>query len=268
LQSIIKHYDWSYLAFTVDQKGNNISRSDGRPLTFYGDRSYVKQVIDGDQFGKQVLVGKTSGKPAFVLSTGIFNEAGRVQGVLAIAMTITELSGLITNTRIGTTGRAFLMDESGRIIAHQSPEFTQTRKDFSAHPGYKAAINGQKSVNYVDDQGQPVTATMQVTADGWIMVAQQDVAEAYAGVERSNLEALVLLAFTLLIVSLASYLLAQRLSRPIQNLTRVANDISRGNMSEEIVEVQRSDEIGALAESIQRLSNSVKFAIKKLSEQK
>ena len=85
LKSIISIYNWNYLAFTVDVKGNNVGRSDDKSLKYYGDRSYVKQVLEGSQFGKQVLIGKTSGKPAFVLSTAIHDNFSKVKGVLAIA---------------------------------------------------------------------------------------------------------------------------------------------------------------------------------------
>lgn len=268
LESITQIYDWNYLAFTVDKDGQNIGRSDGKPLTYYGDRSYVKQVVSGASFGKQVLIGKTSGKPAFVLAAPIKDSKGTVNGVLAIAMTISDLSERITNTRIGETGKAFLMDEQGKIIAHQSPEFTTARKDFSQHPTFKAAMNNQRSVNYVDENGQIVTAYIQTTSDGWIMVAQQQVDEAFASVKQSNKEALILLVITILLVLLIATLLALRLSTPIKNLTRVADEISRGKLGHNIKEALRTDELGALGQSIERLGKSVKFAIAKIATQK
>ena len=47
LKAITKNYDWNYLAFTVGPEGQNIARSDGKPLKYYGDRSYFKQVLNG-----------------------------------------------------------------------------------------------------------------------------------------------------------------------------------------------------------------------------
>ena len=267
LALITRFYKWNYLAFTVDTKGNNIGRSDGKPLKFYGDRSYVKQIFSGEQFGKQVLIGKTSGKPAFVLSTAIQDNRQKIKGVLAIAMSITDLSERITNTRIGRSGKAFLMDNDGKIIAHQSPEYTESRKDFSSHATFKASMQGQHSVEYVDEEGKKVIAYLKTTSDGWIMVAQLDHDEAYLAIQQSNNDAMILLSITIVLVTIVAFLLARRLSNPIRNLTRVANDISMGSLTEEIREVGRTDELGALAQSIDRLGTSVKLAIKKLSEQ-
>lgn len=268
LKTITQIYDWNYLAFTVGANGNNIARSDGKPLTYYGDRSYVKQVLSGQAFGKQVLIGKTSGKPAFVLAAPIKDQAGSINGVLAIAMTISDLSERITNTRIGETGKAFLMDEEGKIIAHQSPDFTVSRKDFSQHPTYKAALSHRHSVDYIDEDGNAVTAYIRTNADGWIVVAQQNIDEAFASVTQSNKEAFILLVITVLLVLLISSLLALRLSTPIKNLTQIAVEISRGKLGQNVKEALRTDEIGALGQAIERLGKSVRFAIHKIATQK
>lgn len=45
LKSITDVYQWIYLAFTVLPDGQNLGRSDGKALTYYGDREYVKQVL-------------------------------------------------------------------------------------------------------------------------------------------------------------------------------------------------------------------------------
>lgn len=137
MKSITDVYNWIYLAFTVSPDGQNPGRSDGKTPTFYGDRDYVKQVLAGKPFGQQVLLGKTSNKPAFILAKPIKGDAGNVVGVMAIAMTLEDLSKSITKTRIGETGFALLLDEQNRLIAHGRGEVTSELQDFSAHPALK-----------------------------------------------------------------------------------------------------------------------------------
>ena len=74
----------------------------------------------------------------------------------------------------------------------------------------------------------------------------------------------MLLIATLVTVVIIGYFLAQRLSIPIRNLTAVADEISRGNLSAEIKEVWRSDEIGALARAIDRMGISLQMAFDRL----
>ena len=66
LKAIAEEYSWMYLVFTTDTTGMNLSRSDGKSLRDYSDRSYYKNVMSGNELSWQTLIGKTSKKPANV----------------------------------------------------------------------------------------------------------------------------------------------------------------------------------------------------------
>ena len=268
LETIIKYYDWAYLAFTIDSKGNNIGRSDGKKTKYYGDRSYFKQVVEGKQFGKQILIGKTSGKPAMVLSTGIFDGAGKLKGVLAQAMTLSKLSGKIVSNRIGATGFTFLVDEKGEVIAHPDAEMTRSRVDLSKHHALKALQQGQSSIVYENFNGDKIIAVAQKTAQGWTMVSQQNYAEAYQLIKAENQKALYLLIATLIIVFLISIFVSRSLTAPIRELTEIADKYSQGQLDLKISGLDRSDEIGQLSQSIERLGTSIRMAISRLQKKK
>ncbi len=268
LKTITNYYDWSYLAFTVDMQGNNISRSDGKKLKYYGDRSYYKQVVDGKTIGRQVLIGKTSGKPAMVLSTRIQDENGNLKGVLAQAMTLTELSGKIVNNKIGETGYTFLVDENGQVIAHPDEEMTRSRVDFTDHKALQAAKNGQSSVIYADNSGEKIVAVSQKTAQGFTMVSQQNYAEAYQLIKAENQKALILLGATLAMVLLSALFVSKWLTAPIRNLTEVADKYSQGQLDLKIVGLERGDEIGQLGQAIERMGTSIRLAMNRLKKMK
>ncbi len=265
LKLITEAYDWNYLAFTVAPNGENVGRSDGKQTRYYGDRVYVKQVLDGKPMGKQVLIGKTSGKPAFVLSVPIPDDNGELSGVLAIAMTISTVSERIISTRIGKTGFAFLVDESGKVIAHPSDELTNQRQDLSADPAVAAALtNGANRLIFREKSGKKIIAYMQRTRDGWLMVMQQDFDEAFRAVAESNRDAIVLLSVTLVLVLLVAVLFSRRLSLPILKLTEVADALSHGKMGFKVEGTERGDEIGLLARAIVRLGASIRLAMERL----
>lgn len=268
LKTIINYYDWSYLAFTVDMQGENISRSDGKKLKYYGDRSYYKQVIEGKAIGRQVLIGKTSGKPAMVLSARIQDENGNLKGVLAQAMTLAELSEKIVNNRIGSTGFTFLVDENSQVIAHPDEEMTKSRVDFSDHQALQAANSGQSSIIYEDKSGEKIVAVSQKTAQGFTMVSQQNYAEAYQIIKKENQKALILLGATLAMVLLSSLFVSKWLTAPIRNLTEVADKYSQGQLDLKISGIDRSDEIGQLSQAIERMGTSIRLAMNRLKKMK
>lgn len=265
LRSIIQNYPWTYLAFTTDNKGNNIGRSDGGTLRDYGDRDYFQQVIKGNKFGTQILIGKTSGKPALVLSTATHNSQEKVDGMIAIAMTLSELSETVTTAKLGQSGNAFLLDEKGEVIAHRNTTFTQSRADFSQHPAFVASnIQGLQQQIYTAENGKKIVAGMVRTKQGWTLVAEQDYAEAFAPVQAANRQALTMLFVTLVLVFFVAYLLSLKLATPIRSLTTVAEQLSQGKFDVAMTGIQRKDEIGDLARAIDRLGTSIKVAIKRL----
>ncbi len=268
LETITKYYDWAYLAFTIDPKGNNIGRSDGKKTKYYGDRAYFTQIAEGKQFGKQLLIGKTSGKPAMVLSTGIFDEAGKLKGVLAQAMTLNKLSGKIVSNRIGETGFTFLLDEKGEVIAHPDAEMTRSRVDLSKNQALQALKQGQSFTSYENFNGDKIVAVAQKTAQGWVMISQQNYAEAYQVIKAENQKALYLLIATLVVVVLIAVFVSRSLTAPIRELTEVADKYSQGQLDLKISGLNRNDEIGQLSQSIERLGTSIRMAISRLQKKK
>jgi methyl-accepting chemotaxis protein len=181
-------------------------------------------------------------------------------------MTINDVSGSVTNVQIGQTGYAFLLDSTGKVIAHPKREYVETLKDMSQHAAFLGASDlPKRRAIYTNEQGRPVLGYARKSKYGWTLVVQQDAAEAYALIAEANRNALVLLALTLLFVGLVAFLFAQQLTRPIRSLTRTADEISRGNLKAAINEVNRSDEIGALARTIDRMRASIKVAMERLA---
>jgi methyl-accepting chemotaxis protein len=268
LQSMSKHYEWAYLAFSVDVDGKNVGRSDGKKVTYYGDRDYFKQVIAGERFGKQVLIGKTSGKPALILSTAINDNSGKLNGVLALAMTLTEISDEIVTAKIGVSGYTFLLDEKGEVIAHPNEEFTRSRVDMSKHQALQALKRGESHIVYTDYDGEKVVAVAGKTLQGWTMISQQNYDEAYKSIQKENIKAAILLMVTILVVLAISLVVSRRLTAPIRELTKVAEQYSEGNLQLQISGLQRNDEIGQLARAIERLGTSIRMAMDRLLKNK
>ena len=266
LKSIQDSYSWIYLAFTIQRNGQNLGRSDGKPTVFYGDRDYFKQVLVGMPVGMQVLMGKTSNKPALILAKPITGAGIRSAGAIAMAMTLEDLSETITATRIGDTGFAILVDEQNRLIAHGKREIASELQDFSSHPILASKTLADPDAFVFNDGGKKIVAFSKKTHEGWTLIVQQDYEEAFAASQLAMRNAMYLLIITVGMVLFIAILLAKRLSTPIQNLTRIAVEISLGKLESQIRETMRSDEIGALARAIKRMGVSLQMAFDRLQK--
>lgn len=263
LKTIQKQYPWMYLVFTTDNFGMNVARNDGKDLKDYSDRQYVQDIMAGNPIAWQNLVGKTSKKPALVLAVPIAKN-GETIGVLAAAMTRDAISKRIATWRQGKTGYAFLVDENGKVIAHQIPAFVQKEKDLSRNPLVKAANANKKGlIEFNGAGGKPEIGFAHKTDLGWILAIQQEKDESFQSLADAQRFALILLGATFVAVIIIALVASRAIVQPIRTLTDAANRISVGELGVEIKTKSR-DEIGDLAEAITRMQDSIRLSIERL----
>ncbi len=267
LKAIQAEYPWMYLVFTTDERGMNVSRSDGKALRDYSNRQYVKDVSNGSDLAWQNLIGKTSKKPALVLAVPI--KSGDITvGVLAAAMTRDDISELVTTYTQGQTGRSFLVDQTGKAVAHRDNAFVLQQQDMSTHPLVKASTNsGSGKVEFTDADGTDAIGFAQKTKLGWTLAVQQAKAEAFEPLKKAQLFAYSLLSVTVVVILIIAYFSSRAIVKPIRSLTDAANRISIGDLDVEI-STKSKDEIGDLAAAIVRMQDSIRLSISRLSRKK
>ncbi len=258
-------YDWTYLVFTTDANGNNIARSDGKPLTFYGDREYFKQVSNGADVGQQVLIGRTSQKPTLCLSVPIDRQARSLAGVLTGCSELGDISAAVADVKIGDTGQAFLVDNLGRLVAHSNAaSLSANLQDFSNHPALAASAENGNVVFEEDDQ--QIVAHPQKLDLGWTLVVQQDYDDAFAPLRTAERNAIIVMVTTIFLVLIAAFMFARNLVQPIRELTDIADAFSRGKPAGEIPGIDRGDEVGELARAVKRMGVSIQMAFEAIKK--
>jgi methyl-accepting chemotaxis protein len=269
LREIHKKHPYMYLVFTVGLDGRNVARSDDVPLKDYSDRQYYKDIIRGKQLAWQTLIGKTSKKPALVISLPV-TRGGQLVGVMAGAMTIDDISRYIARWKKGDTGFAFLIDEKGKVVAHQVKDYVVTQKNLSRYPLISAFRKGNwttHTTRFEDDNGSSSYGHVRKIKRGWAIALQQQEAEVFAPLKRVQNFAIILLVATVVIVSLIAWISARAIVTPITRLTDVAERMSLGDLNMQI-NIPSKDEIGLLAQAIKRMQTSLRLAMERLRRKK
>jgi methyl-accepting chemotaxis protein len=265
LRDIHKKFPFTYLVFTVGLDGRNIARSDDVPPKDYSDRQYYKDIIKGKKLSWQTLIGKTSKKPSLVLAVPI-NRGNQLIGVMAAAMTIDEISKYVARWKKGKTGYAFLIDEKGKVVAHQEKQFVVKEENLSGHPliaSFKKGNWTTHTAHFNNNKGKAFYGHVRKIKRGWAIALQQADAEVFEPLKRVQDQALILLIATIVIVSLIAWISARAIVTPIMKLTEIAERMSLGDLNMQI-NIPSKDEIGLLAQAIKRMQTSLRLAMERL----
>lgn len=157
---------------------------------------------------------------------------------------------VVTAIKIGETGEAFVIDNSGRLVAHPDISlvlrgdatvgaFDRSRRDIASSDG--------SATETEDSQGHPVVAlAADIPSLKWTVVVQQPVAEAFAQIRASLWRSLLLVAVGTLLAIVLAYWLARRMSGPIRLLEEGAQRIGAGQFDHRVT-IATGDELERLA---------------------
>ncbi len=181
--------------------------------------------------------------------------------VMAARLDLTDLWQVVRDARIGTQGRAFIVNGDGEVIAHTDPSLAIAQLSLLAWPqlsGFESAPNQQWQGDYAAMDGVAmVGASAPVKGTDWIVVTELPQSEAYAA-SRTALLALgvVLVAVGIGLNVVVSRLLAVLIRKPLDRLRRGAERIGGGELGHRVA-VDRPDEIGVVSEAFNQMARRV-----------
>ncbi len=200
-----------------------------------------------------------------------FYDKGIFKGAFGGDISLKTVSDAINTLNFSNTGYAFLLNNTGEIISH--PNSSLNGKHMSALftnglPRLKSELQ-ERTINNkkVLTSFRPLD---NLYGSKWLIgvVLEKDkvMSDAYA----LNINAIIGAILTSLASCFILYIIMKKLLiKPIDRLTSVADQISRGRLlGSEIEGVDRNDEIGALARSIDRMSKGLQIAIIRLRKKK
>jgi len=170
-------------------------------------------------------------------------------GVAIAEVNLKLIWDVIAAIRIGETGYAIVVDDSGHLIAHPDISLVLRGRASSGSFGRIKHLVGAASAAAVitGDQGKPVVALSVQAADvGWTVIAMQPVSEAFASIRAALWRSSILIAFGVLIALALAYWRAHRMSGPIKQLEDGVERIRTGQF-EHRIKIFSGDELQQLA---------------------
>jgi signal transduction histidine kinase len=181
-------------------------------------------------------------------------HAGRSGGVTVAEINLKLLFDVITAMKIGQSGYAYVVDGSGKLIAHPDISLVLRDTDLSKLPQIAAALHAPAAdpaatAGVAENiGGRAVLAAHATIAPlGWLVFVEVPLKEAFAPLYGQAARSLVLLIAGMIVAAVAAVLLARRLTGPIRALQEGAARIGAGELSRRI-DIRTGDELEGLAE--------------------
>lgn len=184
-------------------------------------------------------------------------------GVVGVDITLATLTEMVNETKLGESGFAFLLDQNGYYMAH--PDAAKVTEDFSKDSLYAAMDEKEGSFigNYYDEEKLIGYATNETT--GWKIVGLVDKSEIVGRANVILIPNLLVLSIIILVAIALASLASRFITQPIKQLRNTVRKMAEGNFTVK-VDVQRSDEVGDLARSVNTMSESVHQALTRVEQ--
>ena len=241
----------------------------------YPQFAWYKASIQG---GKEVFWDEPAyddvSKTAMLTSSAPIMRDGKPVGVVTVDIGMKELEDYIQNIKIGESGYAFLLTQTGQFVASKNAD-QNLKVKIQDSPDAKVAAfgkgldaNAAKSALYVTDAFGEESYVM-VTPIGsshlrLVLVAPKS---DYMGPIRQaiTLSVGMSVAVILLLCAALWIIFQKRIGGPITALVEDSQRIANGDLTTEII-VEHEDEIGQLAIAMLKMRDGIKGVIRKIAD--
>lgn len=256
------------LSTVVDEEGNDLR---AQPFFLQGLAGPYAQVLAaGDQ-----NPGDPSLQPcslSMVVAMPVIGQQGRPVGIIAARACADRLTGILAErTGLGSTGKAYLVNQEGGVLAAGSLPSDGSGASGLApsafySPGVDEALRERVSVSglYRDHRGVLVLGNYRWLPE-WNLVlsTEQDLAEGLYAVRWLILVSLAIAAAAVILAGTSAMYVTRTIAAPLAGLAETATEIARGNLDRQ-AGAARDDEIGVLAQAFNSMTAQLRDSISNL----
>ncbi|MBD3885208.1 response regulator [Phormidium tenue FACHB-886] len=223
-------------------------------------------------------------------SVPVYSENESLLGALGVDLLLTDISDFLSQLEISDSGKVFIVERDGLLVASSSADQPLTLVDNEAQriaataspdPLVQAASRqlmkqfgdlnqieeAQKLEFTFDDAPQFVQVTPWQDQYGldWLIVTVVPESDFMEQINANTRTTILLCLTALAVATLIGIFTAQSITRPILQLNSAAKDIAQGNW-DNTVRLERTDEVGELALSFNSMAQQLKDSFETLEQ--
>lgn len=231
-----------------------------------GDRDYFSPVMAGETVVSQPVISRSTNDAIVVIAAPIYNSAGQVHGLMAGTITLSRLTELVNQMKIGEKGYVLMTDSTGLIVAHPDADMVLQTNLVEAEEKALAAVArrmvaGDKGIAEYTYEGVKRRGVFGPIPElGCSVLAVADNAEMMTPVVRLA----TMISFTGLIaiagVLAVIFGITGKLVAPIVKMAQHSRLVAAGNLKE-VLAIESKDEIGQLGANFNEMISAMRQLI-------
>nr|WP_320025837.1 methyl-accepting chemotaxis protein [uncultured Acetobacterium sp.] len=212
---------------------------------------------------------------SMVTAAAAFYDSGKnFKGVVTGDIDLSSLQQMISEIKVGETGRAFLVDQTGLYIADADAAKAMS-VNLLEDPNASLAALGKSMISgepgsgvFTDTSGKNNIYYAPIPATGWTLAIMEPQSELNAPIMMMIFQLIGLFLLTLIVLSFIIVKQIKGVVNPIVLITELFHKAELGDFDSEIPDeiIKREDELGKLGLSFQKLSENIQENIATLEQ--
>jgi PAS domain S-box-containing protein len=212
------------------------------PVEMTGADEFRLPMKNGEVYYSPVTYDKRTGEPSMTVGMPMTDvRTGQMDGILVAGIGLKDIWGIVAGLQVGNAGSAFLLDSTGRVIAHRDHSLVLKGVYFSPHGnGIQRGLTDARAI--VD------TEEIKLGSQRLFLVTERPLSEALALTFRIVGIIGVFLVITLSGAIALGLLIRHQVIGPIESLADAVKAISGGDLTRR-AQHTAADEIGIVVDS-------------------
>jgi signal transduction histidine kinase/FixJ family two-component response regulator len=273
LEGLTRHNKAYEMVAILDRHGEPMSiispYNPNERLPNLADTLLFSHSFNGEDFVGQVEIDETTGLLVVNLAVPIRNHQDEIDGILMARINLNFLWFILSHTKIGETGYAYVISNRSVLIARKDtkPEnFNMediSNRDFihtltTPETDQIRVYEGLDGINVVGDIAL-------IDSVGWYVIVELPTSEVYQPIYKMFMVMGVSLMVMIVVAIGLGTLVTQQFVSPLQLLTNAASRISAGDLDTQVT-IKRHDELGILATTFNSMTAQLRKSIQELEE--
>ncbi len=195
------------------------------------------------------------GAAASFMSIPVFDNNTKI-GVLVFQMPVDNINALMSsNAGMGETGETLIVGADN--LLRNDSKFTKQNdilktaiKDPVIDQALKGGIHTSISTSYRGQELELMATPLKYKNTNWVMLSVKSTAEINAPFVTLRNQMILSTCLLIIVIGFLGYLFSQTLIKPLNNIVAEMTKVSEGDMDVSVTGTDRSDEIGALANTL------------------